>query len=347
MIPTLVKNGIAFPGNAGEEIAGKIWDSIKSGLILVDSEGKILLWNDWVALHSGIPAEFALNRFLESLFPDGLSASFKAALKNVLQRKLPIILSNALHRSPLPLYPLPVTQHKQGRIQQSIVITPIVTSKEKYLCLIQIADATLSVKRERVLKSHTERLSKEAITDALTGAYNRRFFDERFAAEFGRALRQNVPLSLIMLDVDYFKPYNDKYGHPAGDRVLISVVQALKSQLNRPTDVVARYGGEEFAIILPDSGPEGGQIVAEKLRLAVSELNIPHDESAIADHITISVGITTYQPDTICNATCFLETADTALYSAKHSGRNCVRYIVTPDCSRPCPDTGPQADPSD
>lgn len=342
-----MKTATAFPGNAGGEIAGKIWDSIKSGLILIDREGKVLLWNDWIARHSGIPTEFALNRFLGSLFPEGLTAPFKAALKNVLQHRLPIILSNALHRSPLPLYPLPVTQHKQDRIQQSIAITPIATAEGNYLCLIQVADATLSIKRERVLKSHTERLSKEAITDALTGAYNRRFFDERFAAEFGRALRQGVPLSLIMLDVDYFKPYNDKYGHPAGDRVLISVVQALKSQLNRPTDVVARYGGEEFAVILPDSGSEGGRIVAEKLRLAVSDLSIPHGASTIADCITISIGITTYQPDTICNAACFLESADAALYSAKHAGRNCVRYIVTPDCSKPCPATPPQAGPTD
>lgn len=330
-----------------ERIAERIWDSIKSGLILVDSEGKVLLWNEWVARHSGIPAEFALDHFIGSLFPDGLTASFKAALKNVLQHKLPIILSNALHRSPLPLYPLPVTQHKQERMQQSIVITPIVTSEEKHLCLIQVTDATLSIKRERVLKSHSERLSKEAITDALTGAYNRRFFDERFAAEFGRALRQNVPLSLIMLDVDFFKDYNDNYGHPAGDKALISVVQALKSQLNRPTDVVARYGGEEFAVILPDSGSEGGRTVAEKLRVAVSGLNIPHGKSAIADHITISIGITTYQPDTVCNAACFLETVDAALYSAKHGGRNCVRYLATPDCGIPCPAAAPQAGPSD
>ncbi|OGS98921.1 MAG: hypothetical protein A3F73_02745 [Gallionellales bacterium RIFCSPLOWO2_12_FULL_59_22] len=320
-----------------ERIADRIWDSIKSGLILVDGEGKIMLWNDWIAQHSGIPAEFALNHFLGSLFPEGLTASFKVALKNVLQYKLPIVLSNALHRSPLPLYPLPVTQHMQERLQQSIVITPIVTGEEKHLCLIQITDATLSINRERVLKSHSERLSQEAITDALTGAYNRRFFGERFTAEFGRAQRQNIPLSLIMLDVDYFKYYNDSYGHPAGDKVLISVARALKSQLNRPTDVVVRYGGEEFAVILPDSGSEGSQIVAERLRAAVSNLNIPHRESKIADRVTASVGIATCQPDTDCNMACFLETADTALYSAKHGGRNCVRHLLTSDCGRPCP----------
>ncbi len=326
---------------------GKILDSIKSGLILIDNEGNILLWNDWVARHSGIPVEFALGHQLEALFPGGLDTPFKTALGNALSHKLPILLSNALHRSPLPLFPVPVTPHEQNRMQQSITLTPIVTGEGKHFCLIQVTDATLSIKRERVLKLHSERLGKEASTDSLTGAHNRRFFDERFAAEFGRALRQNAPLSLIMLDIDYFKNYNDRYGHPAGDKVLVSVVKALKSQLNRPTDVVARYGGEEFAVILPDSRAEGSLLIAEKLRAAVFGLNIPHCDSMTADRITISIGIATYQHDTACDAACFLETADAALYSAKHDGRNCVRHLVTPECDKPCPSDTPQSYPPD
>ena len=312
-------------------IREEIWDAVKLGLILIGGEGKVLLWNDWVAKHSGIPAEFALNHSLESLFPDGLTAPFKTAIRNALSHKLPIILSNALHRSPLPIYPLPITQHEQKRMQQSITITPIGANGEEHLCLIQIADASIAVKREGVLKSHSVRLSKEATTDGLTGAYNRRFFDERFAAEFGRAQRQNIPLSLIMLDVDHFKLYNDNYGHPAGDKVLISVVKALKSQLNRPTDVVVRYGGEEFAVILPDSGAEGGRVIAEKLRVAVSNLHLPHSQSKIADHVTVSVGVAAYQPGASGDATALLKTADAALYDAKHSGRNCVRHFIAPE----------------
>jgi diguanylate cyclase (GGDEF)-like protein len=330
-----VKNSFAFSGKIEGEIAGKIWDSIKSGLILIDSAGNVLLWNNWVAQHSAIPTELALNHSLESLFPDSLSVSFKTAIRHALQHKLPVVLSNALHRSPLPLYLLPITPYKRERIQQSITLTPILTGEGNPLCLIQIADATLSIKRERVLKSHTERLSKEATTDALTGAYNRRFFDERFAAEFGRAQRQNIPLSLIMLDVDYFKLYNDNYGHPAGDKVLISVVAALKSQLHRPTDVVVRYGGEEFAVILPDSEVEGGRAIAEKLRVAVSDLNIPHSQSKAANHVTVSVGVAAYQPGCVCDATSLLKTADAALYDAKHSGRNCVRYFVASEAAKP------------
>lgn len=313
-----------------------IWDAVKLGLILIDGAGRVTLWNDWMVEHSGIPAEFAIGHTLESLFPDGLPASFKTALKNALTHKLPIVLSNALHRSPLPLYPLPITQDQQTRIQQSITITPVADDDGDHLCLIQIADASMSIKRERLLKSHSEQLSIEALTDGLTGAYNRRFFDERYKAEFGRIQRQGSPLSLIMLDIDFFKPYNDSYGHPAGDKVLSAVVKAIQSHLNRATDVVTRYGGEEFAVILPDCGAEGSLAVAEKLRTAIAKLNIPHRESKIATHITASIGIATYLPGTTCNASCLLETADTALYSAKHSGRNCVRHLLTPECKKPC-----------
>ncbi|HEX5337984.1 MAG TPA: sensor domain-containing diguanylate cyclase [Gallionella sp.] len=312
-----------------ESVCEKIWDAVNLGLILIDGESRILMWNEWVARHSGIPDEVALTHTLESLFPDGLSTYFKTAIKNALSYKLPIVLSNALHRSPLPLYPVPVTRDEQPRMQQSITITPIPADGENHLFLIQITDTSMSIKRERVLKSHSERLNREATTDALTGAYNRRFFDDRYNSELGRAQRQNTALSLLLIDVDFFKAYNDSYGHIAGDRVLVAVVRALKSQLNRPTDVVVRYGGEEFAVILPDSGPEGSEAVAEKLRAAVSSLNIAHSGSQLCGHITISIGIATCQPGSTSNVTALLETADSALYRAKHDGRNCVRHLFS------------------
>lgn len=303
-----------------------IWDAVQLGLILIDEEGKVLQWNDWVANHSGIPASFALGHTLESLLLDGLSPTFKTAIRNALAYKLPIVLSNALHRFPLPLYPLPLLEGEQARLQQSITLTPIV-SGATHFCLIQIADASTSIKREQVLRLHSERLSKEAVTDELTGAYNRRYFNNRLNSELGRALRQQTPISLIMLDIDFFKPYNDNYGHPAGDKILVSVVNELKSQMNRATDLVTRFGGEEFAIILPDCGYEGGQAIAERIRSAIADLKMPHGKSAIADHVTISVGLSTCEPGSTCNPTILLESADEALYGAKNSGRNCVRHL--------------------
>ena len=304
----------------------QILDAVNLGLILLDNQGKILLWNDWVAEHSGITAKLALTHSLESLFPDELSTSFKAALRNALQQRLPIVLSNALHRSPLPLYSLPIKKDDGIRMNQSIAISPIIVSDEEHYCLIHVTGNSISINRERVLKTHTERLSQEATTDALTGAYNRRFFNGRYESEFGRAQRQNTELSLLMIDLDYFKNYNDHYGHVAGDKALIAVVDTLQKQLNRPTDILVRYGGEEFAVILPDTGREGGQAIAEKLREAVANLNIPHEKSEIADRVTVSIGIATYQPGTPSNTTLVLEAADAALYAAKTAGRNCVRF---------------------
>lgn len=285
------------------------------------------MWNDWVAKHSGIPAEFAIGHSLESLFPNGLSGAFKTAIKNALSYKLPIILSNALHRSPLPLFPVPLTQNAQSRIEQSISLTPIIEGENRF-CLIQISDTSISIKRERVLHLQSERFSKDASTDGLTGLYNRRFFDESFKAEFARAQRQNTPLTLVMLDVDYFKRYNDTYGHTAGDNVLITVANALKSQATRMSDIVARYGGEEFVVILPDCEAKGGAAIAERLRAAVAALNIKHEKSGATGFVTISVGVATYQPGATCIARDFLEKTDYALYDAKHAGRNCVKHLV-------------------
>lgn len=310
----------------------EIWNAIDLGLILLDSEGKVVLWNDWIAKHSGIAADFAQNKSLESLFPGGLSGAFKAAVKNALSHKLAIVLSNALHRSPLPLYSLPNSlpiEHNRNRMQQSITIKPVDLREQTHFCLIQVTDASISIKRECILKAHSERLSVEAATDGLTGAFNRRAFDERLKFEFARAQRQNSSISLVMIDVDFFKPYNDFYGHPAGDKVLIAVANALKSELLRPTDMMARYGGEEFVVILPDSGQDGSLIVAERLRVAISELNISHSKSLVADHITVSVGVATCPPGNICEDSRLLEAADAALYEAKHNGRNCVRQILT------------------
>lgn len=315
-----------------------IWDAVNLGLILIDHEGRVQQWNKWVAKRSGIPAEFAIGHSLESLFPGGLSSPFKTALNNALWHKLPIVLSNALHHSPLPLYPLPVTQLSQARIQQSISLTPMITGNGEHVCLIQITDASTAIQREQLLKRQSHQFSLDARTDSLTGAYNRRFFDERYKAEFARAQRHGTPLSLLMMDIDYFKDYNDAYGHPAGDKILISVVKAIQSQLNRATDVVTRYGGEEFAVIMPDCEMEGSQMLAEKLRAAVANLNIPHCKSKVADHVTLSIGSTTLTGNIKCTINCLLETVDSALYQAKHAGRNCVKYLATPECQKPCPE---------
>ncbi len=160
-----------------------------------------------------------------------------------------------------------------------------------------------------------------ATRDGLTGLLNRRSFDERLANEARRAARDDQPLSLLMIDIDCFKQYNDAYGHQKGDECLRLVAGTLIESLRRPGDAAARYGGEEFAVILPDTPWRGAMAVAEQMHAAIARLAIPHRASSVTDCITISVGGSTLGGPAI-SADQLLTFADAALYQAKNDGRN-------------------------
>lgn len=160
-----------------------------------------------------------------------------------------------------------------------------------------------------------------AARDGLTGLLNRRSFDEGLANEARRAARDLQPLSLLMIDIDCFKQYNDAYGHQKGDECLRLVAKTLTESLKRAGDAAARYGGEEFAVILPDTPWRGAMEVAERMRAAVARLAIPHRASSVSDCITLSVGGSTVDGPTI-SADQLLMSADAALYQAKNDGRN-------------------------
>ena len=161
-----------------------------------------------------------------------------------------------------------------------------------------------------------------ARTDALTRLANRGQFDEVLHTEFQRLKRTGAPLSLILLDVDHFKLYNDRYGHPAGDECLRRLARALKAAAGRPSDLPARYGGEEFAVILPDTGPKGTQALAERIRQAVEALAIPHEGNSASSHVTVSLGTVTRAGSGLQSPDQLVLLADEALYRAKQGGRN-------------------------
>jgi len=173
-------------------------------------------------------------------------------------------------------------------------------------------------------------LKDQATRDALTGLYNRRYFDEILHNEWDRHIRDKSSIAVIMADIDYFKIYNDTYGHQKGDECLRQVAQTCSSSLLRPGDTSFRYGGEEFAFILTDTGPEGAIAVAERLRNSVKALNIPHRNKPGGGSVTLSLGVSVSGSDkgrTIKSASELLERADKALYKAKESGRNRVISI--------------------
>lgn len=171
---------------------------------------------------------------------------------------------------------------------------------------------------------HIRTIEKLGMIDTLTNIANRRSFNERIEMEWRRAIRKQVPLSLLMLDVDRFKNYNDTYGHPQGDMLLKTVTQIFTDTLNRPGDMPARLGGEEFAILLPDSGMDAALSVAEKIRAAVEKARIiaAIPEGEVETSTTISIGVISAIPDSEESLASFIARADEYLYAAKNSGRN-------------------------
>lgn len=191
---------------------------------------------------------------------------------------------------------------------------------------------------ERQLREANHQLQQLTVIDSLTQVANRRRFDEYLLQEWGRALRGHLPLSLIICDLDYFKPYNDHYGHQAGDRCLQAVAKALDQCINRASDLVARYGGEEFAVILPNTTMEGARQVADRLVKATEALALPHKTSPSGGIVTLSCGVASVMPMADYLPSDLIFTADQALYQAKDRGRNQARAIyVMPSPQSNCP----------
>lgn len=198
-------------------------------------------------------------------------------------------------------------------------------AQERALRIQQRANEML----ERRVQERTDELEKANVklqelstTDGLTGLKNRRHFDEVFRLECKRAVKELKPLSVIILDIDHFKRFNDQYGHLIGDDCLITVANAIRGQIHRDNDVVARYGGEEFVLVLPGTESTGAMHVADTIRLAVMAIKFRVDGVDVP--VTISLGVATGHPDNEDEAAQLLEFADTALYISKKSGRNCA-----------------------
>lgn len=176
------------------------------------------------------------------------------------------------------------------------------------------------------LKDHLEdanrTLQSLSNLDGLTGIANRRRFDEYLESEWKRAKRHQYPFSLLMLDIDFFKPYNDTYGHVSGDECLRKVAALIKECAQRPEDLVARYGGEEFAVILPNTDRDGAVKIAEEIQKALAQKKIIHESSTISPYVTISIGISSKGSIDDTPAQALVKSADKALYAAKKRGRN-------------------------
>jgi diguanylate cyclase len=291
----------------------QIVDIINLGIVIIDSTYRVLEWNRWMEIQSGIKKEDIINSIIFNHYPQLSSTSFTRGCKAVLKFSNIVFLSQKLHNY---LFPFKTTGSHSNifeYMQQSCTMAPVREDDGTITgILITIQDVTETVFMERSLR-------KMNLMDGLTGIYNRRHMDKRLMEEFIRHKRYERSMSIIMMDIDYFKKINDTYGHQFGDRVLkdVSDIFALKM---RGGDILARYGGEEFCSILPETDIRGAQALAERLREKVAETPILYNNKESV-YITVSLGVAALTGRTKTTED-LIRNADTALYQSKQNGRN-------------------------
>ena len=217
--------------------------------------------------------------------------------------------------------------HKSGRELTVQLSLAEVRSGEERVFVAVLTDITERKRFEIELQHANQQLLRLSTTDSLTDIANRRLLMNRLEDEWRRALRSREPMSLLLADVDFFKLYNDHYGHPAGDACLQTVAGVLRGCAHRPSDLAARYGGEEFVLLLPQTDAAGAQAVAQRVVQGVREVALAHATSPLGPHLTLSIGVVSGHPHTSSSAAQWLAQADLALYQAKAQGRN--RVVAT------------------
>ncbi|WGG51724.1 diguanylate cyclase [Rugamonas sp. DEMB1] len=314
-------SGAAAPAGLLEGVLA----SINLGAVVLDGAHRVALWNDWMGRHAGAPAAGVLGRDLFELYPALRGQRVHSAVEQALRNGFGSLLSQSLNKAPFPLFADAQAAARGERLQQAVEVTPLALAGAGRHCLIQISDVSVAVARERLLREQAMVLRSQTFADGLTGIANRRHFDVAMEREQRRAKRGGSALSLLMIDIDNFKSYNDHYGHQQGDQCLIQVAAALAAVLKRPCDLMARYGGEEFAMILPDTDAAQAVLMAEGVRLRTIELAIAHVPGMHREAcVTVSVGIATQPAGAALDAAALIGAADRALYLAKRSGRNRV-----------------------
>ncbi len=274
-------------------------------ILSVTMDGVIISWNNGARKLYGYAKREAINHPVSLLIPPARVEESPKLLERI-------------RRGEVVDHYETVRRRKDGTlIDVALTMSPIKSAGK-------ITGASVIARDITEIKKTEELLRRLSTTDALTGLANRRAFDLFLSDEWRRALRERRQISMMMLDVDFFKKYNDTYGHLKGDACLKSVAGVLKNVARRPGDKVARFGGEEFVVLLSSADAQHAVSIAEKIRMDVEALRIPHEKSDISDYVTISIGVVSITPQQNMSPSDLINSADEALYRAKEEGRNRV-----------------------
>ncbi len=280
-------------------------DSISNGILEIEQNKRIIYANPAALRFFSMPPEIMLGSYVSQIFQIDTDELFS-----------PLINASASNTDP-------TGRHIRISVRNRLLDVSVVASNnDQDTQVIVMEDITEREKAQEDLLEANKRLEVLARIDGLTNVSNRRHFDELLHQEWGRLKRENGELALLLCDIDYFKDYNDTYGHLEGDQCLKDIAQTINSTLQRPSDMAARYGGDEFVIILPNTMLEGALHLAEDIRDNICRLHTRH-KTPVADHVTVTIGASSGFPGDALLEDKFIWLADKALYEAKMKGRNC------------------------
>lgn len=309
-------NRITMEAEVNHLIMSQVFNASNDGICAIDRNYKILKMNKRLLDLLGKTSTQVIGSKCRDLFPSACHDEASCPMLKIMEGEGKVERDRSITFSSGQCIPFMVTA------------TPLRGLDGSKIGIVEtFTDITALKEAEKTLQRANMELERLATQDCLTQLANRRRFNDYLENEWRRQMREKKPIAMVMCDVDFFKRYNDTYGHQTGDDCLRAVSGAIRDSLHRAADMGARYGGEEFVMVLPATDLNGAIQVAEGVRRRVEALNIPHSRSDAAEHLTISLGVSCMVPESSTTPQMLIEQADQSLYRAKQLGRNRVGYV--------------------
>ncbi len=313
-------------------------DYLQMGVMVVDEYYRIVYWNRWLENHSNIISESVELKQFKSVFPDLADSRLFELIQQVIEERLSGMISSALNKSKLPLYPSINHQLKQmDLMQQMVQVTAMEDANGRQLAMVQVTDMTRQHLKNVQIKSQSDKMQALVNVDAVTALPNRQKFDVSLDSEYRRAIRAKAPLVAAIVQIDHFDAFARHYGIQAADEALTEITAIFQSLLCRETDLVARYDSQSYGLILPCTTEEGCVMIAQELRRAVKALDMPHAFSASSSVMTVSIGMALVEPEKPEELAAFVKAFDFTLNHAHElGGDRAMLYLMDGGRLRDC-----------